>query len=154
MKALCQICGEVYAIVNIDTLRYPLTGAMFGSPDPFHGAPAPFAASLDWTFMRCPYGRIHRPMVQDDIVITDQGVVRLPKDGGAAFIDPTTTAEVDRHSIGDRVIQVSDEDAERVTRAAISIGESRQPGFVCPTCGKECKNAFGLTGHKRSHGQK
>ena len=23
--------------------------------------------------------------------------------------------------------------------------------YICPKCGKECRNAFGLTGHMRSH---
>jgi hypothetical protein len=42
MKAICQICGEVFAEVDLNTLRYPVTGAMFNSPDVPHGYPAPF----------------------------------------------------------------------------------------------------------------
>jgi len=163
-----MLCSEVYAIVNLETLRYPLTGAMFGSPDKFHGTPAPFDPSLDWEFFRCPHGRIHRPMVQDDIVLTDEGMVRIPKDGGTPFIDPTASGEVDRDSISDRVLQVSDEEAERQVRrrridefceavkgtlplrteedGPVSTTEPFE-AFPCPTCGKEFDTERQLKGH-------
>jgi hypothetical protein len=128
MKAICQICGELFAEVSIEgskagnaipSLRYPLTGAMFGSPDPYHGVPAPFDPSAEWQFMMCPYGRIHRPMVQDDLVRTEQGMVRLPKDGSPAFIDPAAGGEVDRSCLDDATVLISDEEAERRVREEI-----------------------------------
>lgn len=129
MRVFCQLCGHEYAEVSLEgrpadgvvraiaPLRYPLSGAMFGSPDPFHGIEPPFDPSLDWETFRCPMGRIHRPMATPDLVLTHKGMVRLPKDGGPAFLDPTARAEVDRESIGDRTIMVSDEEAERQARA-------------------------------------
>jgi len=135
MKAICQICGELFAEVSIErskggdvipSLRYPLTGAMFGSPDPYHGVPAPFEPSAEWQFMMCPYGRIHRPMVQDDLVRTEQGMVRLPKDGSPAFIDPAAGGEVDRSCLDDATVQVSDEEAERRVREG--MGNAMEAG--------------------------
>jgi hypothetical protein len=119
MKAICQICGEAYANLDLSTLRYPLTGAMFLSPDTKHGVPAPFDPSLDWEFMRCPFGRIHRPIIEPDAVLTNKGLFRLPEDGGPAFLDPTAPQEIDRSGVGDQVLQVSDEEAERMARAGI-----------------------------------
>jgi hypothetical protein len=140
MRVICQICGEFIAECSIEgvsmtveggpvlvkhtiaPLRYPLSGAMFGSPDPTHAVPAPFDSSLDWEYMRCPYGRIHRPMVKDYLVKTHKGMVRLPKDGSPAFLDPTETGDVDRESVGDRMTTVSDRDAEKIAREILQGG--------------------------------
>ena len=128
---LCMICGEFIGEVSIEgvtaepggaaiaPLHYPFTGSQVGSPDPFHQIPAPFDPTIDFEFARCPFGRIHRPIIQDDLVLTHKGMVRLPKDGGPAFLDLMATGEVDRSSIGDRVIQVSDEEAEKQARAQL-----------------------------------
>ncbi len=187
MKAICQICGEVFAEVVIEgseagvavaPLRYPVNGAMFGSPDPFHGVPAPFDPSAEWQFMMCPYGRIHRPMVQDDLVRTEQGMASLPKDGSPALIDPSAVAEVDRACLSDATVQVSDEEAERrvregmLTRAAAAAAEKQEvsapdsggrsdpeggtagcqpPDFTCRVCGRSFKSASALKGHGKAH---
>lgn len=185
MRAICQICEEFYALVDVDdfvetsgetgltrtvkALRYPLTGEMFGSPDAVHSVPAPFHPSLDFEAMRCPYGRTHRPMVQDDAVLTYKGIVKLPKDGSKAYLDMTSSTEVDRHSIGDRVMQVPDEEAERMARAALVV-ESKEPipplyvyevtvdpeksAWICATCGKSFDKQRSLQGHMMSHKKK
>jgi len=114
MIMICEICQErigelslegrtgVKDLPDIAPLRYPITGAMVGSPDPFHQVPAPFDASLTWEFLRCPYGRIHRPMVKEDEVLTHKGLLVLPKDGSMPF-HVESKPGIDRHSIGDRV---------------------------------------------------
>ena len=134
MRAICEICGEPYAEVSINgrdgsdgtpriaPLRYPLTGAMFGAIDPFHNPVPPFDASLEWEFFR-HYG-IHRPMIADDRVLTHKGMVRVPKDGGKAFMDADAKSDVDRSSISDRVIPVSDEEAERQVREKLIPGNT------------------------------
>lgn len=176
MRAFCQICGEFYSEVSIEgvsegggiraiaPLRYPLTGVMFGSSDPFHGVPPPFDPSLTWEFMRCIYGRIHRPMVQDDLILTHKGMVRLPKDGSQAYLDPTASSEVDRDSISDRVMQVPDDVAERMARETIgrqintdivqSIADEESESeekpkecFQCPACKRSFDTRRQLNGH-------
>jgi hypothetical protein len=163
MKAKCQICDEFYAEVDLKTLRYPLAGSMFGSPDPVHGFDAPFDPSIEWEYMRCPYGRMHRPMVNDDAVLTEKGLVRLPRDGSPAYIDKDSTGEVDRSCIVDRAIQVPDDVAERMARSALTI-KSETPikgihlyevkidpdksAFICAACGKSFDTKRQLMGHK------
>ncbi|MFH2075573.1 MAG: C2H2-type zinc finger protein [Pseudomonadota bacterium] len=174
-----EIDGETGKVRDILPLRYPFRGSMVGSPDAFHSIPAPFAPEIDFEFARCPYGRIHRPMVLDDAVLTHKGLVRLPKDGSPAYLDKTASTEVDRHSIGDRVIQVPDDVAERMAREALDPKvfvsdevpkdtifvmdkdtkiefvpptlETRSPPFVCPVCDKVFETKRQLQGHMMSH---
>lgn len=185
MRAICQICGEDYAYVDvvpfeeadgntgrkkeIQALRYPVTGAMFGSADAYHGVPAPFDPTLTFEFMRCPYGRIHRPMIQDDLVKTYKGMVRLPKDGSKAFMDASVTGDVDRDRIGDQTQQVPDDVAEKIARGSLMV-ESKEPipplhlyevkidpeqsGWICVTCGKQFDKQKSLQGHMMSHKKK
>ncbi len=70
MKVRCEICLETIAEVELDSLRLPLTGGMFGSPDAEHGFPAPFHPSLYWEVMRCPYAPppSHRPFIDEDAI--------------------------------------------------------------------------------------
>ncbi len=165
MKVICQICQEIIAVTEVTALSYPLKGSMFDSPDPVHGFPAPFAPADGWEEMRCPYGRIqgengqiggHRPFIKDDEILIATGIYRISHEGQVP--EPP-----------------SDEEAERMVRAGIQAGDTLISGgtaakvatvvvekerkiitltFPCPTCGKVCKNKFGLTGHMRSHKKK
>ena len=116
---ICQCCGERIGTVDTEKVAYPLTGAMFSSPDPIHGIPDPFDASLDWEALRCPYGRIHRPFFVDNEILTSAGVIVLPKDGGQPFLIEAA-AEVDRSAICDRSFGISEEEAARISREEIS----------------------------------
>jgi len=167
VKVICQICAEEIGDTHLRDLRYPMSGAMFTTLDPVHGMPPPFDASLDWENFRCPYGRMHRPMVADNQVLTDEGIVVLPRDGGQAYIDPRANTEVGRDSIADRMIQVSDEDAERIARETIKQEsgngkaeeeqrepEDDQPGegkaeTPCPECGKGFENELNMKRHQK-----
>jgi hypothetical protein len=73
----CQICNEPIAQANTLHLHRPMVGAMFLSPDPFHGFDPPFAPNTDWLGMLCPYCR-HRPFITEDEVLTDTGIYRVP----------------------------------------------------------------------------
>ena len=123
MKALCQICNEHYADIDPQELRYPLTGAMFHSPDPAHGYPAPFEASIVWDGKEmtpahcCPYGRIHRAFVKDDEVLTEFGIVKVTPVGAILRAGDQDEPPAD---IIDQTIEISDEEAERQARAAIN----------------------------------
>lgn len=77
-RVICQICGEVIALVNLSDIRFPIQGTMFGSPDPFHGFPPPFPPESNWDNMRCPYGN-HRPFLDEYYipVLTITGVQDL-----------------------------------------------------------------------------
>lgn len=140
MIMICQICNEAIGEVSLEgvstsvpgqqrmvthtiaPLRYPFSGAMVGSPDPVHEVPAPFEASLDWEAARCPYGRTHRAMVEEDLVKTTKGMVRLPRDGGPAFLDGSVTGDIDRATISSNSIRVPDEDANAQAREILQGG--------------------------------
>ena len=122
-KAICQICGEVFAVVKPYTLSYPLDGGMFLSPDSAHGVAAPFFPGTPWEDFRCPYGRTHRPMVKDNEIWTDEGMLIIPKDGSPSYIDKERSNEVGRESIIDRCTTVSDEEAEILARKELDKGK-------------------------------
>lgn len=116
MRMLCAICGEFIAIVEPVELRYPVTAAMFHSPDSVHEYPDPFTPGQEWESMRCPYGRTHRAMVEDNVVLTHKGVLILPKDGSTPQLFTEGYEEVGRNSLGDRILQIPDDVAERQAR--------------------------------------
>jgi hypothetical protein len=59
-------------VADTDTLRRPMRGHMFASPDPFHDFPAPFGPDTEWVDMRCRYGN-HRPFLAEDAVMLESG---------------------------------------------------------------------------------
>ncbi|MDD4456317.1 MAG: hypothetical protein PHC98_01890 [Syntrophotalea acetylenica] len=124
VPVICQVCGERIATVDPEKVSYPMSGAMFGSPDRIHGVPAPFDPSLDWEAIRCPYGRIHRPFFVDNEILTSAGVIVLPTDGAKPFLQDVPV-EFGRESICDRALQQSDDEAERKAREAIN-GETEE----------------------------
>jgi hypothetical protein len=73
VKIKCEICQEIIGTADLDTLRRPMTGAMFGTHDPWHGVPPPFDPSLSWEDLRCPQGGQHRPFLTQDHVLTADG---------------------------------------------------------------------------------
>jgi hypothetical protein len=164
MKAICQLCDYEYAEVALDALRYPMTGAMFKSPDEFHGIEAPFDASIGWELFRCPMGRAHRPMVQDDLIRTDQGMVSIPRDGGGAFIDDDAPKGVDRAERYEckRVIGAAKTATGGNKGSGFKVPQEIQPtisplaeevklSFACPECGKTFDTDMQLKGHMIAH---
>jgi rubrerythrin len=51
-KFLCEICRS--HIANFSEAYKPFEAEMFSSPDPKHGAIAPFSPLIDWPFFKCP----------------------------------------------------------------------------------------------------
>ena len=123
MKVICQICGEVVAETDMARLSYPLRGGMFSSPDPVHGFPDPFESGLDWEFMRCPYGRTHRPFSLDNVIQTDQGMITLPRGNNAAPSLSEIQTPMNRQEIGDHttLATVSDELAGDLVRSGMTV---------------------------------
>ncbi|MCE5336809.1 MAG: hypothetical protein LLG06_19705 [Desulfobacteraceae bacterium] len=120
LKVLCEVCGEHIANTEIERLSYPWTGAMFDSPDPAHGVPDPFAPALDWEFARCPWGRTHRPWALDNQILTDQGVVVLPRGNGAAPQIVERGAPItQRQNIVGTVDTISDDMASQIVRSGM-----------------------------------
>ena len=60
----CEICHEKIAQADLDTMRAPMRGSMFFSPDPFHDFPAPFPPEATWEDMKCPICQ-HRPFIHE-----------------------------------------------------------------------------------------
>jgi hypothetical protein len=78
LKIKCDICDEIIATADTEDLFQPITGAMFKSPDSFHGMDAPFHLSLTWETMRCPICRI-RPFMVDYEIMTTDGAYQIPE---------------------------------------------------------------------------
>ena len=60
------------------------------------------------------------------------------------------TAEKTIHGDGKTLLDVI---VRRVVKKEVlnEVSTPEVSGYICDTCGKECKNAIGLAGHKRSH---
>lgn len=69
LEVQCEICFEHIATVAVRDLNYPLTGAMFGSPDKFHGIPVPFYPAFQWSELQCPHCN-HRPFTYNNAIPT------------------------------------------------------------------------------------
>ena len=77
MNILCQICGSLIATANKDDLQIPLHGSMLQSPYPDR-MPESLFPDTEWEFLKCPVC-LHRPFITNDIVLTDEGVYRIPE---------------------------------------------------------------------------
>lgn len=175
LPVYCQICREHIAYVVLRDVRFPLTGAMFLSPDPGHGILPPFHESHCWELFRCPHGG-HRPLVAPDKILTAGGMLHVPP-GQPPFWGPIME-ESDRGWIMDRAIDVpsvmSDEEAAAQYRwkmAVESITETEAEGIevdegceagatgskeaatsslVCDRCQRSFKSRSGLMRHRRA----
>jgi hypothetical protein len=176
LKVICQLCDEVVAFTTLDELAFPIRGGMFRSPDVAHGIPAPWQAYEEWEDMRCPYGRIHRAMVANDIIKTNKGMVRLNKykhpSMAAAYFDLDANVIIDRSNIIDRSIMVPDDQAEAIARREVygkaetgagqpqdvqpveeGKGKEATAVLICETCGASFKSKHALAGHRKAHGK-
>jgi len=79
----CEICDldardhPIAAFFPKD-IEYPINGSMFRSPDPEHGAPAPWHESLTWQWMKCPWcGNV--PFAMDFDTLEEAEDLRFPK---------------------------------------------------------------------------
>jgi len=136
MKIVCQICNEHISNADPLTLHLPMSGAMFASPDPWHGFAPPFPAGTEWLDMKCPYGN-HRPFITEDEVLTEDGIYKLP-------LAPATGPD---ESAGRIDTALPDKEPEPTESTEVQQG---QP-FTCSICGREAKSNAGLSAHMRSH---
>lgn len=135
----CELCGEIIAKTTENAMSFPMTGGMFMSPDETHGLPAPFDKGLAWEDFRCPYGRIHRPMISQDTILTAQGHYRVAKNGEpGCFVKET--GEIDRSAVIDRALSPTDEQAEAIVRADMgtkaAVNETKAPDGEMKSEGK------------------
>ena len=121
IKIRCEICQEIIALADTDTLRRPMMGNMFKSPDAWHGVSDPFPPSQEWEAMKCPYGLQHRPFTTEDHVMLDTGELMEVK-----YPDPPKPQE-------------KPED----------IGQEEK--WICGMCGYEAKSNAGLAAHMRGN---
>lgn len=172
LEIYCSVCRERIARVTpSSTLRYPLVGHMFQSPDPEHGFPAPFPdPNVTWVDMQCPWGP-HRPFFRDDEILTDQGVFTVMRDGSLLpeeetpleYRDPGRDCVIDREAM-DRLERLIPDDTplmeifQKLTpddTTIIDHGEKimiplnlQSDSMPCPICGKIVKR-MGIGSHKR-----
>jgi hypothetical protein len=86
-KCKCQICDEIYAVIDLEDIKYPLNGSMFKSPDPAHGVPDPFYPGAEFEYMHCPFGQ-HRPMIMPNTILCDNGKILNVPDRAVPFFTP------------------------------------------------------------------
>ena len=122
----CAICNEPLAQANPLYLHRPLLGAMFLSPDPFHGFEPPFTPTTEWLGMLCPYCR-HRPFVNEEEVLTDTGIYRLPS--------------------GPNPFEAEAEPEPEPSPIDSAYWEPRE----CPECGRVVKGIGPMAAHRRVH---
>ena len=123
MKLICQTCGEHIGNFDPFSLRLPLTGGAFVSPDPLHGVPPPFFEGEDYEHMTCPYGKNHKPFAESDKVLSEVGIVWVR--GNEIVLLPS--GESDRNTIGAQSASISEEDAERITRERLGTPRGAPP---------------------------
>lgn len=144
MRVKCEICNEWIGAIALPSLKTPMAGEMFGSPDPAHGVPAPFYPDATWEFFRCPYGP-HRPILLPGRVLTDAGYVQVGPDGSKLMEDGLS--DVER--------EVRDRDAAENAAAVLAreglgmpaMPDKQEPprpdaaepltAFTCEKCGKQ-----------------
>lgn len=85
LQVKCEICQEIIGNIDTGIVRYPLTGNMFLSKDPWHGVPPPFPGDVRWEDFRCPYCR-HNPIIDTHQILTSAGYLGI-NDGGAELIE-------------------------------------------------------------------
>lgn len=165
----CDLCGEVIAKTTEEAVSFPMTGAMFGSPDINHGIPDPFDKSLSWEEFRCPYGKTHRPFISQEALTTTTGQYRVAKDGiNGEFVD--NRMEIGRESVIDRPFAPTDEQAAAIVRAEIGAkptGNNNEKAtddippktekapyetvkIECDVCGRSFQQR-GYLSHRKSH---
>jgi hypothetical protein len=167
MRCKCDICFEWIAEVSRSFLSFPMTGAMFRSPDPHHGFPDPFPVSSHWDDMRCPYGN-HRPFINPDSITTDEGVLILPVDGSRSMFlgeskEPLITKlgeliadDLKEIYNTERKIKIKEVQDERKTTGELRDGrqegkkaKGREEKHTCEVCKKEFEKEINLKRHAR-----
>jgi len=154
----CELCDEIISKTTEEALSFPMTGAMFQSPDPEHGIPAPFDPILSWEDFRCPHGRTHRPFISQEVISTTTGPYRVSKNGAPGeFVDKRP--EIDRESVIDRTIVPTDEQAASTVRAELNKNKApeKKPNtqdlIKCDVCGRSFQQR-GYLSHRNSHKDK
>ncbi len=141
-KILCVACGEWISTVNLDALSLPLNGAMFPSPRPENGFPAPFDLDPTRFFgdLKCPV--CHNNATEEDAVWTPEGrIVVTRKEEETVFVlNPETVSLQEAQPV--ELVQGD------MKQAALTGIISEEP-TECPVCHKPVKGLAGLYGHKR-----
>lgn len=76
MNIICQICSTLIARAEPKDLSIPIHGDMLSPPyDGMSNLPFP---ATEWEALRCPVCS-YRPFLNDDRVLTDDGVYKIPK---------------------------------------------------------------------------
>jgi hypothetical protein len=73
--ACCENCGEPIAIVDLDTIKAPVTGADF---KPLPRSDTAFPPTCTWDWLVCPVCRRRRPWQEPDRIFVSDGFFLLP----------------------------------------------------------------------------
>lgn len=123
----CEICAEIIATIDPDTIKDPFSGRDFGSVDPVHGMPPPWHPDLTWVDMKCPYGP-HRPFLHPGRLLLENGeYLELNGRGGSPPSSPATDGGEATGLPGPDLAPPST--------------------LTCEICGKECESKAGLAVH-------
>jgi len=116
-KCKCQICGELYAVIDLREIKYPINGSMFRSIDPEHGVPPPFYPGAEFEYMRCPFGQ-HRPMIMPNTIMVENNTILNVPEREPAFFTPVGEERqytLDRDQVSPMPM-MSEEEAGRIAR--------------------------------------
>lgn len=94
VKVCCEICGHELAYIDIDTIKLPLRGDMFKSPDPQHDYPPPFFPEAEYQYMRCPMC-LKRPFLVEGVFAKLGGV--FGRTNKVVILDGVYKADIDSH---------------------------------------------------------
>lgn len=136
-KVRCELCTEIVATIDTETLKQPINGSMFKSHMAENGLDDPWPPQLTWEHLWCPYGGKHRPFQADRVQLEDGSYFDVPeylaKDRDLA-IRAKRQAEWDG-----KVVEVMH------PPAGIDIGLKKQKRKAkhvrCPKCKKKYKNS-------------
>lgn len=170
MKIHCEICairdpvtdfmrpGDHSVMATANGVYLPLKGAMFGSPNPERGVPAPFPSAQDWKDMICPRCR------RVPFMFLPEDLDRYNKQGGPdkIFTDEgwkRLYVRADYPSDDDTVWYIAPDDIDEDGQKEMVVAESEMSGIPgkevadkCPKCGKletEFKSKSGFVNHIR-----
>ena len=158
IEIYCEICREKVAMADEATLVQPIRGSMFLSPDAWHGVPDPFAPTVDWEFMKCPWC-LNRPFIDPTTVTIHVPGTEAPKVFERYEIP--VLAVVEKEEI-DPLVFDADMACPPVEEPKIEyygnnphwgeiMKETQSAVLTCDVCGKVIRGKGPMGAHMRKH---
>jgi len=162
LRVLCDSCKEIVGAINTETIHYPITGDQILSPNPEHGVPPQFHASLTQNEFRCPFGPRdhqagHRPFIYEGKFKTEFGDYF---EVGKPY-KSRNSIQARNQSVIDEMFPKTDEKEPQKEQyyfeANLKSGDRKgyllkpeeKPKFTCQYCGKEYAHQPSRSRHEK-----